>query len=140
MGEFAEAELQQILDLVPQHISVLAPDGSRLYANHTALEYFGITLEQFREPGRVPNELVHPEDREHFLAERNKQFLEGKPHEFEARLLRPGGEFRWFLIRLTPLKDEQGHITRWYGSATDIEDRKRAEEEIRKRTLPCVKR
>jgi PAS domain S-box-containing protein len=130
-----ETELRQILDLTPQHISVLAPDGSRLYCNHTALEYFGITLEQWREPGRVPNELVHPEDREHFLAERNNQFLEGKPHEFEARLLRPGGEFRWFLIRLTPLKDEQGHITRWYGTATDIEDRKRAEEEIRKENI-----
>ena len=130
-----ETELRQILDLVPQHISVLAPDGSRLYANHTALEYFGITLEQFRQPGKVPNELVHPEDREHFLAERNKRFLEGKPHEFEARLLRPVGEFRWFLIRLTPLKDEQGHITRWYGTATDIEDRKRAEEEIRKENI-----
>ena len=122
-----ETELRQILDLVPQHISVLAPDGSRLYTNHTALEYFGITLEQFREPGRVPNELVHPEDREHFFAERNKRFLEGKPHEFEARLLRHDGEFRWFLFRQTPLKDEGGHITRWYGTATDIEGRKRAE-------------
>ena len=130
-----ETELRQILDLTPQHIAVLAPDGSRLYCNHTALEYCGITLEQWREPGRVHNELVHPEDREHFLAERNKRFLEGKPHEFEARLLRHDGEFRWFLFRLTPLKDEQGHITRWYGTGTDIEDRKQAEEEIRKENI-----
>jgi PAS domain S-box-containing protein len=130
-----ETELRQILDLAPQHIGVLAPDGSRLYANHTALEYFGITLEQWREPGRVPNSLAHPEDREHFLAERKKQFLEGKPHEFEARLLRHDVEFRWFLFRLTPLKDEGGHITRWYATATDIEDRKRAEEEIRKENI-----
>jgi formate hydrogenlyase transcriptional activator len=130
-----EIELRQILDLTPQHIGVLAPDGSRLYANQTALEYFGITLEQWREPGRMHNSLAHPEDREHFLAERNKRFLEGKPHEFEARLLRHDGEFRWFLARRTPLKDEQGHITRWYGTATDIEDRKRAEEEIRKENI-----
>jgi PAS domain S-box-containing protein len=129
-----ETELRQILDLTPQHIAVLAPDGSRLYVNHTALEYFGITLEQWRKPGRVPYSLAHPDDREHFL-ERNKRFLEGKPHEFEARLLRHDGEFRWFLFRLTPLKDEQGHITRWYGTATDIEDRKRAEEEIRKENI-----
>src|SRR6266480_6659261 len=94
-----ETELRQILDLTPQHIGVLAPDGSRLYVNHTALEYFGITLEQWREPGRVPNSLAHPEDREHFLYERKKRFLEGKPHEFEARLLRHDGEFRWFLFR-----------------------------------------
>jgi len=130
-----ETELRQILDLTPQHIGVIAPDGSRLYVNHTALEYFGITLEQWREPGRVPNSLAHPEDREHFLYERKKRFLEGKPHEFEARLLRHDGEFRWFLFRQTPLKDERGHITRWYGTATDIEDRKRAEEEIRKENI-----
>jgi len=123
------------LDLTPQHIGVLAPDGSRLYANHTALEYFGITLEQWREPGRVPNSLVHPEDREHFLYEGKKRFLEGKPHEFEARLLRHDGEFRCFLFRQTPLKDEQGHITRWYGTATDIEDRKRAEEGTKKENI-----
>jgi PAS domain S-box-containing protein len=130
-----EIELRQILDLTPQHHGVLAPDGSRLYANRTVLEYFGITLEQWREPGRVPNSLVHPEDREHFLYERDKQFREGKPHEFEARLLRHDGEFRWFLFRLTPLKDERGHITRWYGTGTDIEDRKRTEEEIRKENI-----
>jgi formate hydrogenlyase transcriptional activator len=130
-----ETELRQILDLTPQHIGVLAPDGSRLYLNHTALEYCGITLEQWREPGRVHNELVHPEDREHVLYERNKRFLEGEPHEFEARLLRHDGEFRWFLFRLTPLKDEQGQITRWYATGTDIEDRKRAEEGIRKENM-----
>src|SRR6201991_77328 len=130
-----EAELRQILDLTPQHIAVLAPDGSRLYANHTLLEYFGVTLEQWCEPGRLHYSLAHPEDREHFLSERNKRFLEGKPHEFEARLLRHDGEFRWFLFRLTPLKDEQGHITRWYGTGTDIQDRNRAEEEIRKENI-----
>ena len=132
-----ETELRQILDLTPQHIAVYAPDGSRLYANHTALEYFGVTLEQWREleVHKVHNELAHPEDREHFLAERNKRILEGKPYEFEARLLRHDGEFRWFLFRLTPLKDQQGHITRWYGTATDIQDRKQAEEEIRKENI-----
>src|SRR6266850_1709689 len=129
-----ETELRQILDLAPQHMGVSAPDGSRLYANHTALEYFGVTLEQWRDPN-AHMEFVHPEDREHFLAERNKRFLEGKPHEYEARLRRHDGEFRCFLFRLTPLKDEHGHITRWYGTATDIQDRKRAEEEIRKENI-----
>ena len=129
-----EAELRHILDLAPQHMGVTAPDGRRLYANRTALEYFGITLEQWRDP-EVHSELVHPEDREQFLYERNKRLLEGKPHEFEARLLRHDGEFRCYLLRLTPLKDEQGHITRWYGTGTDIEDRKRAEEEIRKENI-----
>ena len=94
-----ETELRQILDLTPQHIGVFGPDGSRLYANHTALEYFGITLEQWREPGSsfIELHLVHPDDREHFLDERKKGFLEGKPYEFEVRLLRHDGKFRWFL-------------------------------------------
>src|SRR6185503_18370014 len=71
---------------------------------------------------------------EHFL-ERNKRFLEGKPLEFEARLLRHDGEFRYFLIRFAPLKDERGDITRWIGTGTDIEDRKRVEEETKKENI-----
>jgi transcriptional regulator with GAF, ATPase, and Fis domain len=74
---------------------------------------------------------VHPDDRERFLAEREKGVLEGTPHEFETRLLRHDGKFRWFLIRRNPLKDEQGHVTRWFATATDIEDRKLAEEKLR---------
>ena len=73
-----ETELRQILDLAPQHIGVLAPDGSRLYANHTALEYFGVTLEQWRDPN-AHMELAHPEDREHFLRKETSDFLRGSP-------------------------------------------------------------
>src|SRR6266849_6294608 len=129
-----EAELRQILELMPQHIGVLAPDGAPLYSNHTALDYFGIRMEEWiAQETRLA--LVHPDDREHFQSERTKRFLEGAPHEFEARLRRHDGAFRYFLFRLPPRKDERGHITRWYGTATDIEDRKRAEEEIRKENI-----
>ncbi len=124
-----EMELRQILDLTPQHIGVLGPDGSPLYANHAALEYLGVDINRWR--AEVPRlGLVHPDDRQHFLGERKKRFLEGAPHEYEARLRRHDGRFRWFLIRRNPLKDQRGHITRWYGTATDIEDRKRAEERL----------
>ena len=129
-----EREFREILELTPQHIGVFAPDGNPLYANHAALEYFGVTIDQWRAQGSRLD-LVHPDDREHFVGERKKRFLEGAPHEFEARMLRHDGKFRWFLFRLNPLKDERGHITRWYGTATDIEDRKRAEEEIRKENI-----
>ena len=75
-------------------------------------------------------DLVHPDDRQHFLGERKARFLEGVAHEFEARMLRHDGEYRWFLFRLNPLKDEHGQITRWYGTATDIHDRKQGEDRL----------
>ena len=123
-----ERELLQILDLTPQHLGVLGPDGTPLYANRVALDYFGVSIDQWRADSRI--HLVHPDDREHFLGERNTRFLEGTPHEFEARLLRYDGMFRWFLFRLVPLKDHRGQITRWYGTATDIEDRKQTEDRL----------
>src|SRR5258705_3882738 len=137
------AELRQILDLAPQHMGVFGPDGSPLYINQVGLEYFGTTIWR-AEPGRPEAthpwpgsrlDLVHPEDREHFVSERKKGFLEGRPFEHEARLLRHDGQFRCFLIRFAPIKDERGDITRWCGIGTDIEDRKRAEEEIRKENI-----
>ena len=123
-----ESELRQILDLTPQQIGVLGPDGSPLYANRAALDYFGVNMDQWRAKSRI--DLVHPDDREHFLGERKPRFLEGVAHEFEARMLRHDGRFRWFLFRLNPLKDERGQITRWYGTAIDIEDRKQDENRL----------
>ncbi|HET6977359.1 MAG TPA: sigma 54-interacting transcriptional regulator [Pyrinomonadaceae bacterium] len=123
-----EREFQQILDLIPQHLGVFGPDGSPLYANRVALDYFGVDIDQWRAESRV--DLVHPDDREHFLGARKTRFLGGVAHEFEARMLRHDGSYRWFLFRLNPLKDERGHVTRWYGTATDIEDRKQGEDRL----------
>jgi PAS domain S-box-containing protein len=124
-----ETELRQILNLTPQHVGVLGPDGKPLYANRVALDYFGVQIDEWKAEGSRLN-FVHPDDREQFLGERQKQFLAGAPHSFEARLLAHDGNFRWHLFRLSPLKDDHGHITRWYGTATDIEDRKGAEERL----------
>ena len=108
---------------------VYGPDGIPLYANQVALEYCGVGLEQLLGESRI--NFVHPDDRERYLADREKGLSEGTPHEYETRLLRHDGKFRWFLVRRNPLKDEQGHITRWFVTATDIEDRKQAEENLR---------
>ena len=133
----AEMELRQMLDLTPQHVGVLGADGRPLYANRVTLEYFGVSIDTWRalpqtnDPQRASRlDLVHPDDRKHFLDERRKRFLEGAPHEFEARMRRHDGTFRWFLFRLNPLRDDQGQITRWYGTATDIDDRRTAEERL----------
>ncbi|HXI89409.1 MAG TPA: sigma 54-interacting transcriptional regulator, partial [Blastocatellia bacterium] len=128
-----ETELRQIVELAPQHIAVSGPDGTPLYTNHAALEYFGITLDEWRDSSRI--NFVHPDDREHFQGERENRFLEGEPHEFEARLLRHDGQFRCHLFRRNPVKDERGQIIRWYSTVTDIEDRKRAEDETKKENI-----
>src|SRR5882762_10216224 len=128
-----EAELRQILDLTPHHLYVFGPDGGLLYVNQFALAYLGADLAEMIAPSRI--NFIHPNDLQGYLAERDKGLLTGNPYEFELRILRRDGTYRWFLGRGNPLKDEQGRITRWYNTATDIEDRKRAEEEIRKENI-----
>ena len=129
-----EREIRQILDLAPQHIGVFGPDGTPLYANNAALDYFGVDIDRWRdETSRM--DLVHPDDREPFLSESKRRFAEGVPFEHEGRLLRRDGQFRYHLFRLSPLKDEQGAITRWFSTATDIEDRKQAEDRLRRENV-----
>jgi PAS domain S-box-containing protein len=124
----SETEFRQMLDFTPQQVAVLGSDGSRIYANQAALDYYGLTLEEWRsgEPGRY----VHPEERERFGNEARSIFLGGVPHETEVRSLGKDGKYRWFLYRWNPLRDEQGRLIRWYIAATDIEDRKQAEQRL----------
>jgi PAS domain S-box-containing protein len=128
-----EMELRQILDLMPEHLGVLGPDARPLYANRVALEYLGMDMDQWRADWSRLDRL-HPDDREQFL-DQTKRLLEGVAHEFEARWKRHDGVFRWFLVRQNPLKDERGHITQWYSAATDIDDRKQAEERLQQENV-----
>ena len=122
-----EMELRQIVDAVPQHIFVLEPDGRFRYANRRDLEYTGLTLEDVLAPDHLAK-ILHPDDLERLRGESEQVIAQGIPWESEARLLGKDGQYRWFLIRLNPLRDEQGRIIRWYGTRTDIEDRKQAED------------
>jgi PAS domain S-box-containing protein len=125
----SERELQQLVDIVPQHIFVLGPDGSLVYSNEVAREYHGVSPE---DPSADHLAMfVHPAEVESALAERRRLIARGSPYEMEVRLRGKDGQYRWFLIRGNPLRDEQGRIIRWYGTRTDIEDRKRAEERLR---------
>jgi formate hydrogenlyase transcriptional activator len=128
-----EAELRQILDLTPHHLYVFGPDGGLLYVNQFALAYLGADLAEMVAASRI--NFIHPDDRQGYLVEKEKGLAAGKSYEYELRILRHDGTYRWFLGRGSPLKDEQGRITRWYNTAIDIEDRKRAEEEIRKENI-----
>jgi PAS domain S-box-containing protein len=130
----SEAEIRMIIDAIPQHVTVLAPDGKNLYANQAVLEYTGLTREEvmaddFR--GRV----FHPEDVERLRDERRAALARGVPFENEQRARRKDGQYRWLLIRYNPLLDERGELIRWYASGTDIDDRKQAEERTRQENL-----
>src|SRR6266853_1202313 len=129
-----ETELRRMTDAVAAFIYVLRPDGTALYANQTVLDYTGLTLEDLqREDQRA--RVFHPEDLERLREERQVAFARGKPFELEQRALGKDGNYRWFLARFNPLRDEQGNIIRWYATGTDIDDRKRAEERMRDENL-----
>ncbi len=129
-----ESELRQIIDLAPQLIIVMAPDGSYLYANERVLEYTGLTQDDVV-AGGFRERVFHPEDVERLRDERQQALARGVPFEAEQRARRNDGQYRWFLTRLNPLRDEQGHVIRWYATGTDIHDRKQAEERVRNENL-----
>lgn len=131
----SENELRQILDLAPQHVYVMGtdPEATRLYANQAALDYFGLTFEEWRTHDL--RNLFHPDDWERARGGAQSQVADGLPHEVEIRLRRKDGKYRWFLSRRNPLQDELGRLTRWYTTATDIEDRKRAEQRLQEENV-----
>jgi len=121
----SEMELRQVLELAPQLVAVVMPDGARLYTNQTTLDYCGCTLEEWRSGDRL--KFFHPDDWERVTSVSQSHFPRGLAHEYEVRLRRKDGQYRWILFRWRPIRDEQGQLLRWYVVGTDIEDRKRAE-------------
>jgi formate hydrogenlyase transcriptional activator len=133
-----ESELRQIVDLVPQLVAVFGPGGERLYANRVALEYVGLSLEEWRQtPGNFFSApTFHPDDQERAARTHSDSARSGgSAYELELRLRKRDGTYRWFLVRFNPLRDEQGQITRWYVALTDIEDRKQAEDKLRQENV-----
>jgi len=129
-----ETELRRMTDAIASFIYVFRPDGTALYANQTVLDYTGLTLEEVQRED-FPARIFHPEDVERLPEKRNEALARGKPFELEKRELGKDGKYRWFLVRYNPLRDDQGHIIRWYATGTDIEDRRRAEERMRDENL-----
>ena len=131
----SETELRQILEFAPQYVTVLAPDRDRtpLYANQMVLDYLGFTLEEWRSSDR--HNYFHSDDWERLARETQSKFLSGLPHEFEVRIRRKDGEYRWFLTRWNSLKDEQGRVTRWYSATFDIDDLKQAQQRLQNENI-----
>jgi PAS domain S-box-containing protein len=130
-----EAELRQLINFVPEHVFVMDANGNRLYENRGVWEYFGTSLENIRAK-EFYRRFVHPDDvASGALEDRERAVSRGAAWEGELRLRRKDGEYRWFLIRSNPLCDEEGNVIRRYATATDIEDRKRAEERVQKENI-----
>src|SRR5271167_589693 len=129
-----ERELRRITDLIPQAIVVQDPSGAPIYANRATLDYTGLTAEDVIAP-LFRERIFHPDDLERLRDERTAALERGLPFEVEQRALRKDGQYRWFLIRYNPFRNEQGQVIRWYATGTDIDDRVRAEESTRNENL-----
>jgi PAS domain S-box-containing protein len=122
----AEGRLRLVIDTLPALVWSKLPDGSADFLNQRFREYTGLSVEEGLGWGWM--NAFHPEDRAE--EEWRAAFAAGEPFEKEARLRRADGVYRWFLLRAAPLRDERGNVVKWYGTTTDIEDRRRAEEAL----------
>jgi len=125
----SESRLRKILDTIPALAWCNLSDGSNDFVNRRWSDYTGLSQEEVKRVGcKVA---IHPEDLPKWLDQWRSLLASGAGGEIEARLRRHDGDYRWFLIRVEPLQEESGEILRWYGTNTDIEDRKRTEEKLR---------
>jgi PAS domain S-box-containing protein len=121
----SEDRLRLVIDTIPALVWSKFPDCSADFLNQRFREYTGLSVKEGLGEGWL--KAIHPEDPASSVDEWRAAFAAGKPFEFEARLRRADGEYRWFLFRGEPLRDQAGKIVKWYGTSTEIEDRKQAE-------------
>ncbi len=121
-----ERKLREAIETIPAMAWIIGPDGDVQFRNRRWVEYTGLSqLGKAEKGGTIA---VHPEDRDRIVRRLGASFASGEPFEEEMRIRRTDGEYRWFLSRAVPLRDKRGKVVKWYGAATDIQDRKRAEE------------
>jgi PAS domain S-box-containing protein len=125
----SEDRLRLVIDTAPAMLHSARPDGYVDFFNKRWLEYVGVRLEDIS--GWRWTNVIHPEDVDGLVGKWRSSVATGRTFEAEARLRRADGEYRLMLLRKVPLRDETGSVVKWYGSATDIEDRRRTEEELK---------
>jgi PAS domain S-box-containing protein len=124
----SEDVLRMVIDTIPTMAWSVLPDGTVDFLNQRWMDYAGLSLEEYV---KDPMQVIFPEDIPRVMEKWLVDMPAGLPYEDEMRLRRADGEYRSFLIRTVPLRDQQGNIVKWYGTSTDIEDRKRAEDALR---------
>jgi PAS domain S-box-containing protein len=126
----AELDWRMLIDAIPQQIWSGLPDGTLHYCNERWRSETGVGLEELQGDGW--QSILHPDDRDRVLKAWRQSVSHGTPYEQEERHREAGGTYRWYLARGVPVLDEEGRVVRWYGTNTDIEDRKHAEENLRR--------
>jgi formate hydrogenlyase transcriptional activator len=126
----SENKLRTIIDTIPVLAWSARPDGSAEFFNRRWLDYAGLSAEEAADWGWTV--ALHPEDRARLMDYWRHVLASGETGEMEARLRRFDGEFRWFLFRASPFRNDSGKVVKWYGTNTDLEDRKRAEDALGK--------
>jgi PAS domain S-box-containing protein len=123
-------DIRLVVDTIPTLAWSAGPDGSADFFNQRWLDYTGLSAKQALGSGWEV--AVHPEDLPRILETFRKALKSAKPYEVEGRFRCFNGEFRWFLFRGSPLRDQSGKVAKWYGTNTDLEERKRAEDSLRR--------
>jgi len=122
-------DIRLVVDTIPTLAWSAGPDGSADFFNQRWLDYTGLSAKQAL--GWGWEVAIHPDDLPRMLETFREALNSVRPFDAEGRFRRFDGEFRWFLFRASPLCDESGKVVKWYGTNTDIEDRKRAEDALR---------
>ncbi|WP_345816727.1 PAS domain-containing protein (plasmid) [Paraburkholderia sp. PREW-6R] len=121
-----ELRLREMLDSVPMMVWRSLPDGKCDFMNRAYVDYVGAEQQQRESYGW--EDAIHPSDVTQRMAKWRKAIQTGQSAEAEVRIRREDGVYRWFLLRVEPFRNSTGKVVRWYGAGTDIEERKRAEE------------
>ena len=122
-------QLQFVVDTIPELVWSALPDGSNDFVNRGWVEFTGLSLEDTKGSGW--SAAIHPDDLSVYSDRRRTSITTGEPFENETRIRSAGGQYRWFLVRAAPLRDERGNIVRWYGACTDIDESKAAGERVK---------
>ena len=125
----SEAKLRRVIDTIPTIAWCNLPDGSNEYLNERWHDYSGLSPQE--SSGWQWKTTIHPEDLPKVLDKWSELLASGDPSEVEGRMRRYDGEYRWFLFRAEPFRDEFGNIVRWYRTSTDIDNLKQIEEKLR---------
>jgi PAS domain S-box-containing protein len=126
----SEDRLRRVINTIPAYVWSTLPDGSVDFINQRLSDRTGLSADALSNSGW--SSIVHPDDLARYIRQRQAALAAGEPTENEVRIRTGDRDYRWMLVRNVPLRDRAGKIIKWYGTGIDIEDRKRAEEQLRR--------